>query len=205
MNTVAKITYLTALLLIFSGAAFGQSYFEPSGNPLGSNTVPPVTTGSESALKTGMFWPDSAASDAGTGGGFCFGTDCRVAWPQGTPKKCHLEWKEVRTDSPYPDFTVDTVNGLCDNLLTPQSKAAGWVATGDDYCMGVSNRYCNRPRSCIFARLACTGVTVQTPTTELLAHPASAPADEFQTTNPRPGGATGNQNCFFGRCFGSLK
>ena len=187
---IKKIIFGMAIgALVVGSVAFAEPWTEPSGTPLGSNVSPTVTTGTGASVKTGTFWAESVGSDAGAGGGFCFGTDCRTAWPTSTPKRCHLEWKEVRASASegYADFTDNIASGLCDDLLTPASVAAGWVATGNEYCIRIGSSDCQRPRSCIYTRLQCSGLTVTAPAKELLTHPASDPADEFQTANPSGG------------------
>lgn len=192
------ISYLALATLFFAGAVFAEPYAEPSGVPLGSNVSPTITTGGSSQTKLGTFWAQSIGSDAGASGGFCFGSDCRTTWPASAPKRCHLEWKEVHASASgsYPDFYIlpgfDAVSGLCDDLLTPASVAAGWVATGNDHCMRIGSSDCQRPRSCIFTRLQCSGMTVTAPTKEVLIHPASDPADEFATAVPRANNAPCN-------------
>lgn len=200
MKIHKTIPYIALAVLFVGGVVFAEPYAEPSGTPLGSNVSPVITTGTAAQTKAGSFWANSIGADSGSGGGFCFGTDCRTSWPTSTPKRCHLEWKEVHASSNgnYPDFYVlpgfDAVSGLCDDLLSPAGVAAGWVATGNDHCMNIAGRDCQRPRSCIFTRLQCTGVTVTAPTKEVLIHPASDPADEFAT-------AAGCQAFIFGFCI----
>lgn len=195
------VTYALLTVILTATVVLAEPYSEPSGTPLGSNAMPVVTTDTVPQVKTGVFWADSLGADSGSGRGICIGTDCRTAWPAGSPKQCRLDWKEVHAanNGNYADWGnlagFNPVSGLCDDMLTPQSKAAGWVATGNDYCMRIGSSDCQRPRSCIFTRLNCSGVTVQQPTTELLIHPASNPTDEFQTINPGSGSQANRRLC----------
>ncbi len=186
-----KFSTLSAYLILFifltGTVAVAEQYSEPSGTPLGSNAQPVVTTDTQPQVKSGVFWADSLGADAGAGRGICIGTECRGSWPTGSPKQCRLDWKEVRADASgnYSDFVgFNPYTGSCDDLLTDASKAAGWVGTGTDNCMRIGSSDCQRPRSCIFTRLVCTGVTVQPSTVEVLTHPASNPSDSFETINP---------------------
>lgn len=182
--------YAILLTFLVGTVAVAEPYYEPSGTPIGSNAHPVITSDTQPQVKAGVFWADSLGADAGPGRGICIGNDCRSSWPTGSPKQCRLDWKEVHVanNGNYADWGhmvgLDPVMGLCDTMLTDASKAAGWVATGNDYCMRIGSSDCQRPRSCIFTRLVCTGVTVQPSTSEVLQHPASDPADSFETINP---------------------
>jgi hypothetical protein len=105
----------------------------------------------------------------------CLGTNCRSTWWPTLiqPSSCQMEVRRVRGVTTSFGATLSTQ--LCDSKLTAASVAAGWVATGMDYCDG---GLCDAASiaSCVYTRMACSGgVTASVPTKSgPYAHPATA-------------------------------
>lgn len=161
--TSAYIRALALLLVAFVAGNALAAFIEPTSPATGGNVLAPLNTGATAQVKEGNF----GANRITTTGRLCFGpTACISGWWDSTPSSCRLEVKKVNSNSSSFDIaSPGTTDKSCNSYLTAASKAAGWVATGSDYCGSIWDRDCQRPYTCIYMRMKCTGIVTELPTT----------------------------------------
>lgn len=173
------------LVVILSFFALGFSYIQaayvgPVNNPPLGNVDAPVNLDDDFQDVVGGIEADAIGVSYGIAlpGSPPNGGSRTVAdgWPTGTKTAdCHLEVRRVDWTTGTRLFTEDVISiigdtyenyPVCDDYLTPEAKAAGWAASGEDNCLGTSGTDCSimRPSTCMYTRLVCTSdLTVSSP------------------------------------------
>lgn len=175
-SSVVKNVFISLLLVssFVAADAFGV-FTEPTTPATGGNVFAPLNTSNSPQIKVGKF----AANKIITNGKLCFGpTACIGGWWDSTPNACHLEVKKVNSYG-AAITTGGPSDTTCNYFLTPASKAAGWIAVGSDQCGTMWDRDCQRPSTCIYMRMKCTGVVVDIPTTSFTSGVENHPVPGF--------------------------
>lgn len=138
-------------VLVVAVSVSAQSILGPGTQP--STTLgAPITMDSQFQDKNGNFRAGSLYVDTA----FCMGVDCRTSWANAGAGVCRLETRRVDANQSPGFFTSGPTNS-CNDFLTPAAKTAGWSASGHDNCVNIGSRDCQRPSTCIYTRLNCSG------------------------------------------------
>lgn len=145
------IATLLVGLFVVAASVSAQSILGP-GSPPPATAGSPVTMDTQFQDKNGDFRGGSLYVDSA----FCIGADCRTSWANAGAGVCRIETRRVDANQSPGFFTTGPTNS-CNDFLTPAAKAAGWSGSGIDACVNIGDRDCQRPSTCIFTRLNCTG------------------------------------------------
>ncbi len=152
------ISQLKSLIVTIAFGAAVVAASVSAQSILGPGTQPPTTMGTPITMdsqfqdKNGNFRAGSLYVDTA----YCMGVDCRTSWANAGAGVCKLETRRVDANQ-APGFFITGATGSCNDFLTPAAKSAGWAVSGHDNCVNIGSRDCQRPSTCIFTRLNCSG------------------------------------------------